>query len=160
MKHAIALILLLSFADFAQAAGAGKTAPKLQKNDKILSDVTYACLGNSAAGLNWDGSQWQATRFQPYEKFLMTVTEIQSKSLNKKFILFVLKGDAVQKDCEAELDEAKAFVEGAQQCLQNGMTVYFVPANGRGGVSYLLGSSSTVGSRDSLSVMPFTCERF
>lgn len=142
-----------------QASDEGKTTvPK--KGDKILTDVTYACLSDSAAGLNWDGSHWQSANFKPYEKFLMTVTEIHSKSLNKTFIHFVLKGEAIDEHCGAEMDEASAFFEGTKQCLQKGMAVYFMPANGRGALSYMLGAISIGASRSSLAVMPFTCEKF
>ena len=137
----------------------GVLAKDAKDKDKVISDSHYLCLNTAAAGLNWTDGKWVATTFHPLGEFQLEI-EIDETTFSDgskhQFIHFTRNGDSGHRQCGMEMTTL-SFIE--PHCFQSGETITFSEEESRGGISKLLGSTGSETERDSLVVMPFTCQK-
>lgn len=142
----------------AAAAFSGGTA--CADDAKILRHELYACVPDSpAAGLRWQDGRWESTRFRVPDKFTLEVMVIKD-SEPIPFIHMTRKDSEGEHHCGG-VQNLTDNLFGVDSCSSSGETIVFSKKPMRGGVSNLLGStSSSATERDSLAVMPFSCQAF
>jgi len=129
--------------------------------DKIIFDDRCICLNTVVSGLNWNGGRWVTGTFQPLGQFQMEIMIIETMyagGSKQQFIHFNWDGDQVHEHCGMETSVAD-WIWGGYSCTQLGQTIVFSKETSRGGISTLLGSTSTASARDTLMVAPFTCQK-
>ena len=125
--------------------------------ESIVSDKTYACMSVApATGVTWNAGRWEPQRYGLLEKFLLNVLVIQDAS-KQQYLHFNIKGDGKEDHCGAIKEP---FSLTGLSCMQHGRSILFSEETMKGGISYLLGATSTDTKRDALAVMPFTCQNF
>jgi hypothetical protein len=149
MKHLILTFLVLTI---------GSAIAK--DRDSITLDDHYLCLNTAAAGLSWKGEQWIPASFHAMGEFQLEVMVIHSVFTNGSehdFIHFTTNGDSgMNSHCGMEMTPT---LLDDPHCFQGGKTITFNKGILKGGISMLLGSTGSDDSRDSLVVMPFTCQK-
>lgn len=122
-----------------------------------LSMFTYAqrtplaCQVDRSAGLNWEEGKWNVRSFTPSEKFIL----VREGNL--------LTSDSVAKAIGRSPANMKCVdvLMGDIMCTnQTGFSMFFSLTTNKGGMSYLMGATSTNASRDSVAVETFTCTSF
>ena len=124
---------------------------------KTIRNDMYACIpASNPQGMDWKDGRWQPTTFKEIPRFTLQVTVIEVGE--KTFLHFTRKSSAGDDHC-GTLYNPFAF-DGADSCTSVGATTVFSTATGRGAISYALGATSAGESRDSVNIMPFTCQSF
>lgn len=112
---------------------------------------TFACQYVASGGLDWRSGNWEAVPFKTREPFFFTIKP--GKGITS------FKGDfgleRLPLICDAQASELK--IHSCSSAA--GTFVYFWEATQRGAISSLFGSVSEKDERDSLSVMPFICQK-
>jgi hypothetical protein len=116
----------------------------------VAGKQPLACQYIEAAGLIWENGRWNRSGF----------------SLLPPFIL-VMNGDVLTQESVAEAlfslpDQVGCRNVSPQVSCTTGAGAYlfFDPRTNRGGTSYLIGATVDGADRDTLSVAPFTCQKF
>jgi hypothetical protein len=149
MRNLILALLILTI---------GSAVAKDDK-DKIITDLHYLCLNTIVAGLNWTGGKWIEATFHPLGQFQLGIFIAEttfSDGSKRQFIHFTRDGDSEHSHCGAEL---LSFSVDGWVCERAGETIIYSEEQSRGGISRILGSTSTEDSKDSLVVIPFTCQK-
>ncbi len=134
----------------ASAASAPDETPKLVRSD------TYACIpAANPQGFNWDGHRWVPVGFKPEEPFTLNVAVIQSGW--QQFIHFQRKSSAGDDHCGTSYN---SWFDTVDSCSTVGETIVFSSKTASGAISRALGAADGGESRDSVYIMPFTCQKF
>lgn len=148
MKTLILILLMLTI-----------SSAVAKDKDRIVSDSLYLCLNTAAAGLNWSGGKWVEASFHPLGEFQLDIEideTVFPDGSKHQFIHFTRNGDSGKSHCGMEMTP---LLLDDPHCFQFGATITFSKEELRGGISMLLGSTGTGDTRDSLLVIPFTCQR-
>ena len=101
------------------------------------------------------------TILQASWKILMTITETEDKAYLE------LRDEDMKINCRIDFNLkgnpwAEALgVAHRRNCITSfGESILFSEKEARGGIAYLFGATSTGSTRDSLLIMPFTCQKF
>jgi hypothetical protein len=113
------------------------------------SKTTYTCLSNSSGGFNWDGNEWRLVRFKSPDKFLLEIFVYKDGDRVSRH--YAVTGDGLDLNC----DDGGVNFGSCRNVV--GQFLVFSSSSLRGGISSLLGSTSTDLRRDSLVITPFVC---
>jgi hypothetical protein len=117
----------------------------------VAEKQAYTCQYIAAAGLDWENGRWETTGFH----------------VNPPFVL-VMQGDTLTQESAAAALRT-SYIAGVH-CRKGvfgiactnmvGGYLLFDTKTALGGVAQLLGATLTAGDRDTVSVEPFTCQKF
>lgn len=117
----------------------------------VLADGQYACVSSDAAGLNWEGGSWRVSKFKAVNSLLSikgggSKVEYKATDDNTPTTLNCTLTDLDFLKCSSDM---------------TAVNIVFNEKSLRGGVSGLFGSlSGNSKYKDSLYVMPITCQKF
>jgi hypothetical protein len=117
----------------------------------VLADGQYACVSSDAAGLNWEDGSWKVSKFKDVNSLLSikgsgSKVEYKAADSNSPDTLNCTLTDLDFLKCSSDM---------------TALNIVFNEKSLRGGVSGLLGSlSGNPKYKDSLYVMPITCQKF
>ena len=114
----------------------------------------WACQGVHAWGVNWANNQWMTGNLKPSAPFVLMSDG--NGSLTK---------ESVKKAFRSTVDDAGVECkdwnyQGYVSCMDvGGGHLYFSKETGKGGISYLWGTTATGSNRDTVSVSAFECTK-
>ncbi len=163
MRTIFALAVLLSVNAFAHAApkpakapASAAVAPDPDEKPKLVRSDTYACVpAANPQGFNWDGHRWTPVGFKPEEPFTLNVAVIQSGL--QQYLHFQRKSSSEDSHCGTAYNP---WIESVDSCSTVGETTVFSSKTASGAISRSLGATDGGESRDSVYIMPFTCQKF
>jgi hypothetical protein len=143
--------------------GAIATSNAVAKDEKVSLDLHYTCLNSAVAGLEWHSSRWTPTRYNSLGQFQLEIKitddDATADEPKHQTIHFLRNGDSGNDRCAAEYHPG--MFDTLLVCTDAAIasTYIFSQSVERGSMSHLLGAIGTEDRRDSLVVMPFTCQK-
>jgi hypothetical protein len=122
----------------------------LSTNTALAQNKPLACQEEAVAGLKWENGKWETRTFFSDGKFIL----VQTKD--------GLTADSVAKAVNASPNRISCKNDGIQIGCQDlsGGNLYFDPTTLKGGISQLLGATTTGTRRDTVTVTVFSCTPF
>lgn len=117
----------------------------------VLADGQYACVSSDVGGLNWESGSWKVSQFKSVHSLLS------------------IKGGGRKAEYKAADDRLPSALNCSLTDLDflkcssdmTAINIVFNEKSLRGGISALFGSlSGDAKYKDSLYVMPITCQKF
>ena len=152
----VALLALNAHAATKPPKQAASAASALASEPTMIRSDMYACVpATTPQGFNWDGQRWVPTGFKEVEKFTLNVAVL--KDGDQEFLHMLIKNSQGENHCGTLWNWS---LDGLDACSKFGETIVFSKKTSSGAISYVGGATSTETSRDSVTVMPFTCQAF
>ncbi len=128
------------------------TSPLLSINTASAQNKPLACQVEAAAGLLWENGRWVTRSFE-LNKFILVQTR---NTLTQDSVGKVLRATPDFVSCRNDVGNQLRI-----ECSDvHGGSLFFDPKTQKGGISQLIGGTTSADARDTVTVQVFSCTPF